>query len=119
MPASTLERPQLLAGLGVQGDELTGRRALEHQPACRGQCRGAHRVLVAPAPLLLAGERVDSAHEPVEVVEVHGNTGAPVRDALLELAAPAGGRPPDFLHRYVDQTRLLAVGHVGPFLTPS
>src|SRR5690606_33249934 len=43
VPAAALERPQLLAGLGVQGDELARRGALEDQAARRGQGGGAQR----------------------------------------------------------------------------
>src|SRR4029453_17061963 len=61
--AAALELPQLVAGAGVECDELTGRSAGEHQVAGRGDDRGRHRVVVAPSPLLLAVgvERTDGA----------------------------------------------------------
>src|SRR4051812_741512 len=113
--ASALELPQLLPGAGVERVELPGGFTGEHQVTAGGQYRGAHREFVAPAPLLLAAcvERADgSAH----VLDVHLNARAPVRNALLELPAPSGGRGAGVLDRDVEESGLRAVGRVGPFL---
>src|SRR4051794_13638525 len=59
--AAALELPQQFAGLGVQRVELAGGLAAEDQVAAGGQQRGAHRDVVAPAPLLAAGPWVEGA----------------------------------------------------------
>src|SRR3954451_11402777 len=49
--AAALELPQQLAGVGVQGVELTRRLTGEHEVPARGEHRRAHRDVVGPAPL--------------------------------------------------------------------
>src|SRR3954471_23956134 len=88
--AAALELPQLLSRARIERVELAGRLAREHEVAARRQDRGAHRDVVAPAPALLAGARVEGADGPRHVVEVHPDARAPVRDALLELPAAPG-----------------------------
>src|SRR3954453_1897090 len=114
--AAALELPEQLAGPGVEGVELTRGLAREHEVAARGQHRRAHRQVVAPAPRLGARPRVEPADRSGHVLEVDGDARAPVRDALLELAAPPGGRRADVLHRRVEQLRLGAVTGVRPLL---
>src|ERR671928_859039 len=93
--AAALELPQVVAGLGVERVELAGGLAAEDEVAGGGQKRGAHRDLVAPAPPFGAGPWVEGADRAGHVLQVDGHAGAPVGDALLELApAPGGGGPP-------------------------
>src|SRR5690348_14418479 len=84
--AAALELPQVLAALRVQRVELTGRLAAEHEPAARRQQRRAHRQVALPAPALRAGARVERADRAGDVLRVDRHAGAPVRDALDELA---------------------------------
>src|SRR3954447_23087661 len=114
--AAALELPQLTARLGVERPVLAGRLAAEDEAAARRQQRSAHRDVIAPAPALLAGARVEGADRAGHVLEVHGDTGSPVRDALLELPAAPGGRRADVLHRAVEELRVRVVTGVRPLL---
>ena len=114
--AAALELPQQVTAVGVPRVELAGGLPAEHEIAARGQQRRAHAGVVRPAPPLLAGARIVGAHVPGLVLAVHGDAGAPVRDALLELPAPPRGRRADVLHGDVEELRLRAVAGVRPFL---
>src|SRR3954447_26373985 len=114
--AAALELPQLLAGGRVERVELAGRLARANEGVARREDRSAPRDVVAPAPALLAGARVEGAHGPRHVIEVDADTRSPVRDALLELPAPPGGRRADVLHRGVQQLGFGVVRGVRPFL---
>src|SRR3954468_9470523 len=97
--APALELPQLVAGLGVERPVLARRLAAEDEAAARRQQRRAHRDVIAPAPALLAGPRVEGTDRAGHVLEVHGDAGSPVGDALLELPAAPRCRRADVLHR--------------------
>ena len=114
--AAALERPQVVARLGVERVELAARLACEHEAAAGGEDRRAHREVPTPAPLLRAGARVEGADGARDVVGVHRDARAPVRDALDELPAAPRGRRPDVLHRAVEELRLRAVRRVRPLL---
>src|SRR3954452_25529915 len=114
--AAALELPQLIARLGVDRPVLPGRLAAEHEAAAGRQQRRAHRDVIAPAPALLAGARVEGADRAGHVLEVHGDTRSPVRDALLELPAAPGGRRADVLHRAVQELGVRVVAGVRPLL---
>src|SRR5919205_2588616 len=114
--AAALELPEVVAGLGVEGVELAGGLAAEDEVAAGGQKRGAHRDVVAPAPALGPAAGVKGADRAGHVLQVDGHAGAPVGDALLELAPPAGGGGPDVLHRGVEQLGVGVVAGVRPFL---
>src|SRR3954447_17504219 len=114
--AAALELPEQVAALGVEGIELTRRLAAEHQAATRGQERGAHRDVVLPAPALRAGPWVERADRAGHVLEVDRHAGAPVRDALLEVAPPPGRRRADVLHRAVQELGVRVVAGVRPLL---
>src|ERR671926_1095938 len=114
--AAALELPEQVAGLGVERVELAGGLAAEDEVAGGGQKRGAHRDLVAPAPPFGAGPWVEGADRAGHVLQVDGHAGAPVGDALLELAPPAGGGGPDVLDGGVEQFGVGVVAGVGPFL---
>src|SRR6202171_1210629 len=88
--ATTLELPQLFTGASVERDEFAGRRACEHEVACGGEHRCGHRVVEAPAPLLLA-VAIERADRTGHVVDVHLDGSAPVGHALLELPTPTRG----------------------------
>src|SRR3954451_11952683 len=53
--AAALELPEQVAAVRVEGVELTGRLAAEHEVPPGGQQQRAHRDVVLPAPLLGAG----------------------------------------------------------------
>src|SRR4051812_36433631 len=93
--AAALELPEQVAAVRVEGVELTRRLAAEHQATACGQERGAHRDVVLPPPPLGAGPRVEGADRAGHVLEVDRDAGAPVRDALLEVAPPPGRRRAD------------------------
>src|SRR3954452_24625915 len=101
--AAALELPQLVSRARVERVELAGRLAREDEVAARRQDRRAHRDVVAPAPALLAGARVEGAHRPGHVIEVDADTRSPVGNALLELPAPPGRGRAYVLHRRVQQ----------------
>src|SRR6201991_4275984 len=115
MPAAAVELPQLLAGVGVERGELSGRGACEHQVARGGEYRSGHREVEAPAPLLLT-VRVEGTDRTGHVVDVHLNGSTPVRNALLELTATTGGGGAHVGDGHVEHVRLRAVGRVRPLL---
>src|SRR3954469_11642800 len=114
--AAALELPEQVARLGVEGVELTRRLAAEDEVAARRQQGRAHRDVVGPAPPLRPGPRVERADGAGHVLEVDRDTGAPVRDALLEVPAPPGRRGADVLHRGVEELRVRVVAGVRPLL---
>src|SRR5689334_21905495 len=73
-------------------------------------------MLVAPAPRLLARLGIERADRSGDVLAVDGDARAPIRNALLELAAAPGGGRSDVLNRTVEESRVRAVGSVRPLL---
>ena len=110
-PADVLV-PQLLAGLGVEGEEEAVRRAAEHEVAGgRQQARRRPRVH-RKLPAHVAGLRFDGAHRPYVVLERLGRLAAAGAVALAFLVLD---RPDEVARRgvvghHVDQAGARAVG---------
>ncbi|MPL73713.1 hypothetical protein SDC9_19519 [bioreactor metagenome] len=113
-----LERPQLLAGVGIEGDEFALGVAGEDQPA-----RGRHhpapergRVLVFP--LHLAGVRVHRLQRADVILEqrLDGEARTQIGRALLVADRLVPDVHAPFVRGHVEEAGLLVVGHRHPVL---